>query len=122
MSVKDLINHDESVQLKATLRVFIGDEKLFGPGKLELLQLIQETGSISQAAKKMGLSYKKAWEMINSLNKHCKMPVVKTLTGGAKGGKSVLTPEGLELMQAFQILNRNFQRFLEEQLPRYLGI
>jgi len=61
MSVKDLINHDESIQLKATLRVFIGDEKLFGPGKLELLQLIQETGSISQAAKKMGLSYKKAW-------------------------------------------------------------
>ena len=52
MSVKDLINHDYSIQLKVTLRVFIGDEKLFGPGKLELLQLIQEIGSISQAAKK----------------------------------------------------------------------
>jgi len=52
MSVKDLLKNDMDVQLKATLRVFNGDEKLFGPGKLELLQFIQETGSISQAAKK----------------------------------------------------------------------
>jgi molybdate transport system regulatory protein len=68
MLVKDILKLDQGVQLKATLLVFNGEEKLVGPGKLELLQFIQETGSISQAAKKMGLSYKKAWDRINSLN------------------------------------------------------
>lgn len=68
MPVKDILKLDKGVQFKATLRVFNGEEKLFGPGKLELLQTIQETGSISQTAKKTGLSYKKAWDMVNSLN------------------------------------------------------
>ncbi|TBH76346.1 LysR family transcriptional regulator [Aquirufa nivalisilvae] len=121
MPVKDLLKLDNGVQLKATLRVFNGDEKLFGPGKLELLEYIQETGSISQAAKNMGLSYKKAWDMVNSLNQLCKSPIVQAQTGGVKGGKTVLTPHGLELMEAFRILQKNFQQFLEEQLPLFLG-
>ncbi|WP_269004272.1 winged helix-turn-helix domain-containing protein [Aquirufa ecclesiirivi] len=121
MPVKDLLKQDSDVQIKATLRVFNGEDKLFGPGKLELLQFIQETGSISQAAKKMGLSYKKAWEMVNSLNQLCKSPIVQAQTGGIKGGKTVLTPEGLELMEAFGVLQMNFQQFLEEQMPLFLG-
>ena len=68
MPVKDILKLDQGIQFKATFRVFNGEEKLFGPGKLEFLQFIQETGSISQAAKKMGLSYKKAWDMVNSLS------------------------------------------------------
>lgn len=55
MPVNDLLKRDSEVRINATLRVFCGEEKLFGPGKLELLQHIQETGSISQAAKKMAL-------------------------------------------------------------------
>jgi molybdate transport system regulatory protein len=120
MPVKDLLKRNSEVQIKATLRVFNGDDKLFGPGKLELLQFIQETGSISQAAKKMGLSYKKAWDMVNSLNQLCKRPIVQAQTGGAKGGKTVLTPEGLELMEAFRVLQKNFQQFLEDQMPLFL--
>lgn len=121
MPVKDLLKLNSDVQIKATLRVFTGEEKLFGPGKLELLQFIQETGSISQAAKKMGLSYKKAWDMVNSLNQLCKNPIVQAQTGGAKGGKTILTQEGLELMEAFRRLEKNFQQFLEEQMPLFLG-
>lgn len=121
MPVKDLLKLDNGVQLKATLRVFNGDVKFFGPGKLELLQFIQETGSISQAAKSMGISYKKAWDMVNSLNQLCNSPIVQAQTGGVKGGKTVLTPEGLELMESFQILQKNFQQFLEEQLTLFLG-
>jgi molybdate transport system regulatory protein len=121
MPVKDLLKQDSKIQIKATLRVFNGEDKLFGPGKLELLQFIQETGSISQAAKKMGLSYKKAWDMVNSLNQLCKNPIVQAQTGGVKGGKTVLTPEGLELMDAFRVLQKNFQQFLEEQMPLFLG-
>lgn len=121
MAVKDILKLDTEVQIKATLRVFNGDEKLFGPGKLELLQFIQETGSISQAAKKMGLSYKKAWDMVNSLNQLCKRPIVQAQIGGAKGGKTILTTEGTQLMEAFRILENNFNQFLKEQLPIFLG-
>ncbi|MHA8091128.1 winged helix-turn-helix domain-containing protein [Aquirufa regiilacus] len=121
MPVRDLLKPDSKIQIKATLRVFNGEDKLFGPGKLELLQFVQETGSISQAAKKMGLSYKKAWDMVNSLNQLCKSPIVQAQTGGVKGGKTVLTPEGLELMDAFRVLEKNFQQFLEEQMPLFLG-
>lgn len=121
MPIQDLLKQTDSVQLNATLRVFIGNEKLFGPGKLELLQFIQETGSISQAAKKMGLSYKKAWDMVNALNHHCTKPIVLAQTGGVKGGKTILTPEGIELMEAFRLIQRNFQQFLAEQLPLFLG-
>ena len=120
MPVIDLLKRDSEVRINATLRVFCGEEKLFGPGKLELLQHIQETGSISQAAKKMGLSYKKAWDMVNSLNQLCKSPIVQAQTGGIKGGKTVLTPEGLALMEAFRVLQSNFQQFLAEQLPLFL--
>ena len=120
MAIHDLLKQSDSVQLKATLRVFCGEEKLFGPGKLELLQHIQETGSISQAAKKMGLSYKKAWDMVNSLNQLCKTPIVQAQTGGVKGGKTVLTPEGFALMESFRVLQSNFQQFLAEQLPLFL--
>ena len=121
MPVKDILKLDQGVQFKATLRVFNGEEKLVGPGKLELLQFIQETGSISQAAKKMGLSFKKAWDRVNSLNQLCESPIVQAHSGGAKGGKTVVTPAGIELMEAFQRLQSNFNRFLEEQLPHFLG-
>lgn len=121
MPVKDLLTSENVVQLKATLRVFSGDIKFFGPGKLELLLLIQETGSISQAAKRMGLSYKKAWDMVNSLNQLCTVPIVQTQSGGTKGGKTILTPAGIEIMEAFLILQKNFDQFLEEQLPIFLG-
>jgi len=69
----------------------------------------------------MGLSYKKAWDMVNSLNQLCKNPIVQTQTGGSKGGKTIVTPEGLKLMEAFRKLQKNFQQFLDEQLPLFLG-
>lgn len=117
MPVKDLLKRNSDVQIKATLRVFNGEDKLFGPGKLELLQFIQETGSISQAAKKMGLSYKKAWDMVNSLNQLCNKPIIQAQTGGSKGGKTVLTPEGLELMEAFQCYKGILINFWRNKCP-----
>ena len=63
--------------------------RFFGPGPVELLQRIEETGSINQAAKKMGMSYKKAWEMVNRLNEIVGSPLVITATGGEKGGRYI---------------------------------
>lgn len=122
MSIKKLIKSSEPLVMKATLRVFTGKDKFFGPGKLELLEHIQSTGSISQAAKKMGMSYKKAWDMINALNQQCTKPIVITQTGGSAGGKAVVTPEGEQLIQAFQVLNADFQSFLDAQSARFLEL
>lgn len=85
--------------------VYIDNTKFFGPGKLELLQHIQATGSIAQAAKAMGLSYKKAWTMVDSLNSLGKKPYVITQKGGPEGGGTLLTETGKNVMEAYQRLN-----------------
>jgi molybdate transport system regulatory protein len=63
-------------QLKFRCWIDIDGERFFGPGRAELLQLIDETGSISKAAKAMGMSYKKAWAMVDGLNEHGRKPYV----------------------------------------------
>ena len=89
--------------------VYINDTKFFGPGRLELLQQIQATGSIAQAAKAMGLSYKKAWTMVDSLNSLGKNPYVITQKGGAEGGGTCLTETGKNVMDAYQRLSEKLQ-------------
>lgn len=121
MPIHDLFPKDASLQLKATLRVYCEGERFFGPGKLTLLEFIHETGSISQAAKKMGLSYKKAWDMVDALNSQATSPIVLKQPGGSKGGKTMLTPDGLALMEAFRKLEINFQDYLAAQLHQFLG-
>ena len=68
-------------------------ERFFGPGPVELLQRIEKTGSINQAAMQMKMSYKKAWEIINALNTSTQDPFVVTHTGGTSGGGSTITAE-----------------------------
>lgn len=69
----------------------------------------------------MDLSYKKVRDKVNSLDQLCKSPIVQVHSGGAKGGETVVTPAGIELMEAFQGLQSNFNRFLEEQWPHFWG-
>jgi molybdate transport system regulatory protein len=87
--------------------------RFFGPGPVELLQLIEETGSINQAAKKMGMSYKKAWEIVNRLNEIVGSPMVITATGGEKGGGSSLSDEARELVEWYVSLRERFREFME---------
>ena len=87
----------------------------FGPGPVELLEKIAETGSINKAAKKMGMSYKKAWKLISLLNEHTHQPVVLLQTGGKKGGGSVLTPEARQLIAFYQLLRSRFTTFLQKE-------
>ena len=89
--------------------------RFFGPGPVELLQLIEETGSINQAAKKMGMSYKKAWEIVNRLNEIVGSPMVITATGGEKGGGSSLSDEARQLIEWYLSLRERFRKFMEEE-------
>jgi len=97
-------------------------ERFFGPGRVELLERIEETGSINKAAKDMGMSYKKAWEMINSLNSQASKPFVITQTGGEKGGGSLITTEAKQLIAYHNELRQRFRKFLEEETQKFNSI
>lgn len=89
--------------------------KYFGPGPYELLERIEETGSISEAAKQMKLSYKKAWDIIDRLNEVEGTSMVSTKTGGAKGGGSVISKEAKLLMKKYAAIRKNFNAFLKKE-------
>ena len=94
-------------------------ERFMGIGRLELLQHIQRTGSINQAAKAMRMSYKRAWELVRSMNTLADAPLVATQTGGGKGGGAVVTSEGEKHLAHYRALHERFQQFLTDELANF---
>ena len=89
-----------------------GSDRFLGKGRIQLLELIIEHGSISKAAKAMEMSYKRAWDLINSINSQVVKPFVITQTGGKSGGGTIVTPEGLQAIENYKALQNRFQAFL----------
>lgn len=83
------------------LSIVLNSGARIGPGKVTLLESIRETGSISAAARAMGMSYKRAWVLLDSMNRAFKKPVVTAAPGGAGGGGAVLTPFGADLLERY---------------------
>jgi len=79
---------------------------------IALFKAIDETGSINQAAKQAGLSYKGAWQMINRANLTAPIPLIITTTGGKQGGGTCLTVSGKELLKLFNRLEGQYMQFL----------
>ena len=73
-----------------------------GPGKAALLESIRDTGSISAAAREMGMDYKRAWTLLDSMNQAFTKPVVTAASGGAKGGGAILTEFGAEVLKRYR--------------------
>ena len=82
------------------------EKSYIGVGRAELLTRIAESGSISKAAKQMGMSYKAAWDSVDIMNKLSPSPLVESCTGGKGGGGTKLTPLGFEALKAFNELER----------------
>jgi molybdate transport system regulatory protein len=78
-------------EIRVRCWIDLDGEKFFGPGQAELLELIQESGSIAQAARQMGMSYKKAWVMVDEMNTRGRKPFVVTQKGGQQGGDAEVT-------------------------------
>ena len=114
-SIKHILKKELEIKVGGKLWLESEGERFFGPGPLELLEKIEETGSISNAAKAMNMSYKKAWELISHLNEQTNSPVVMPQAGGEKGGGSTLTPGGLELINYYKALRKRFKTFLENE-------
>jgi molybdate transport system regulatory protein len=116
--IKDILKKEPAIKINGSLWFELEGKHFFGPGPVELLQRIADTGSISEAAKEMRMSYKKAWELVNELNKHTQNPVVIAKTGGEKGGGSTITDEALELIAYHQELRQRFANFLAEETKK----
>ncbi|WP_238257593.1 winged helix-turn-helix domain-containing protein [Methylobacterium gnaphalii] len=89
-----------------SLRIELGTDTLLGPGKAALLGGIRETGSIAAAGRRMGMSYKRAWYLIDTLNKAFREPLVTASRGGKTGGVTQLTPMGDEILDCYQRMER----------------
>jgi molybdate transport system regulatory protein len=90
--------------VRLTVRIDFGSDAAIGPGKIRLLEAIGKTGSISQAGRSLGMSYRRAWLLIDDLN-HCfRAPVVVTKPGGAKGGGAKLTRFGVKLIEKYRAI------------------
>lgn len=84
------------------IRIPFGSESAMGPGKADLLEAIVRAGSISAAARGMGMSYKRAWDLVDIMN-HCfREPLVATATGGSHGGGAQVTAFGLEVLRRYR--------------------
>ena len=98
------------------VRVYRDDRIAIGPGKVALLEAISEAGSIAAAARLIGMSYRRAWLLVDETNRAMKWPVVGTATGGAKGGGTVLTPSGLALVARYRALEAAASRAAEAEI------
>lgn len=85
-------------------RVYLRPDVAVGPGKIDLLQHVDATRSISAAARAMDMSYKRAWQLVDTMNRDFGRPVVETVTGGAGGGGARLTPLGRTLVERYAAL------------------
>jgi molybdate transport system regulatory protein len=94
------------LSFRLRLHIHVDDGHSLGPGKVALLEAIDAEGSISAAARAMGMAYRHAWELVDDLNKCFRAGVVITGTGGAEGGGARLTPLGRELVARFRAMER----------------
>lgn len=79
---------------------------MIGPGKAELLERIHRCGSIAAAGREMGMSYKRAWELVGTLNAMFRAPVVESTRGGPGGGGAALTAAGQEVLDLYRAFER----------------
>jgi molybdate transport system regulatory protein len=100
------------------LRVRVGEAIAVGPGKIDLLEAIDATGSLTTAARAIGMSYRRAWMLLDELNRSMREPAVETAAGGRSGGGSVLTASGRELLELYRRIDRTAQAANATDLDR----
>lgn len=102
-----------------TLRIVGSGAPAMGPGKAELIERIARSGSISAAARAMGMSYRRAWQLVEALNAAYKEPVVVTAVGGEHGGGARVTPYGRRLAARFRAMEDKASAAIAADLRRF---
>lgn len=102
--------------LGARLRIVLERDVAIGPGKADLLRGIRETGSIAAAGRRMQMSYKRAWRLVETLNQDFNAPLVAASKGGRQGGGAALTPLGEEVLTRYQRMEALTRSAIEHEL------
>lgn len=101
------------------LRVLFGAAIAIGPGKADLLAAIAETGSISAAGRRLGMSYRRAWLLVETMNSCFREPLVTAVKGGPRGGGAQLTPFGAEVLARYRAMEARAARALAREMARF---
>ncbi len=101
---------------RLSIRLVFDDSRMIGPGKAELLERIARCGSIAAAGREMGMSYKRAWMLIETLNAMFREPLVERVRGGPGGGGAELTPAGQEVLALYRAIVAEAEAAGQERL------
>jgi molybdate transport system regulatory protein len=109
-------------ELRLRMRVMSGDLNAIGPGKIELLEAIEAHRSITAAAKALGMSYRRAWLLVDELNRALKAPAVETAAGGPGGGGTALTPTGHQVLALYRGIEAQALAACQGDIRRLLAL
>lgn len=112
--------HPENPRLR--IRIVFGESGMIGPGKAELLERIDSAGSIAAAGRAMGMSYKRAWMLIETLNAMFREPLVESTRGGPGGGGAVVTEAGRQVLALYRGFEAEAARAGARHLDEMLGL
>lgn len=101
------------------LRVLGREAPAMGPGRAELITRIDRTGSISAAAREMGMSYRRAWQLVEALNASFRQPVIRTEIGGRHGGGARVTAFGRKLVKRYRMMEEKASRAIAADLREF---
>ena len=99
-----------------SIRIDLDTDGRIGPGKIQLLETIRTCGSISAAGRAMNMSYKRAWDLVDDINRICRRAAVERQKGGKDGGGAILTPFGLSLVTRYRKIERSMESAAREEL------
>ena len=110
---------EERLALEPRIKLWVEKDGLLvlSDYRVQLLQLVAETGSLAEAAERMGLSYRRAWGKIREIERNLGLTLVRSEAGGAGGGSSRLTPDCERLVRLYQRVRRRMERDLGKEFP-----
>lgn len=109
---------NQSTQFRLELKHAVA----IGPGKANVLECIEQTGSIAEACRQLGMSYQKVWSLVRAMNQHFVEPLVATQRGGNAGGGTTLTPTGRQVLKIYRAIERDAQKSIAKRLPELVQL
>jgi len=109
---------NQKIQVKSKMWIEAGGEVVAGDGKINLLERIEETGSIQKAAGEIGMSYRHAWGFLQKMEKRGGIKLVVTQIGGREGGGAKLTPQGKDFLRRYTAFREGLDEYIEDKFKK----
>ncbi|MGV7220638.1 MAG: winged helix-turn-helix domain-containing protein [Nitrospinales bacterium] len=103
------------IRCRPRFRITVGKDIALGPGKISLLEAIDLKGSISAGAREIGMSYRRAWQMVNTINNCFKNPLVEGMKGGKGGGGAIVTAEGKQVIELYRSMENKANKSIKTE-------